>query len=472
MTFGVPHLEETVEWPVRTDQRAQTMVDSGVHVINYNNARTAANELGYEEWYYEDGFLETMAFSIVWCHNNGEDDVADERRTTAEMVKVQFFPQKGIAFVCHFQDQSSSYGTELRYGVRGQDGNVHNMGWCREFCSSVLGIASPREDEFATLGVDALFCDTSKKSIFVTNEITTLDKWKQLLADPLHFGKDICYTRHSNIVEAWQAPASSHSLERPEETEANNAAKQCKCVDSARRWHHLAVVAGISEPDVLGKIQWICQSLDALVFMPGPPCLMRSHYLCGASCAVRKMLLEIGSENYNVIGFTGSEYAWKKKKGELDSLDGHYDDLTSHDQCANLAGFLQHENNAECLADLKEAIVALPESIRLLMLLFHFERLACGAESPTMIDADHNPLWSYDSFVMDRASTEFSRLLSGLHSEWHWCSRHGTFYPCRALLDDGDTTDATSEPSDDDEMSDSDSDEDEIESEQAEEAAY
>ena len=226
--------------------------------------------------------------------------------------------------------------------------------------------------------------------------------------------------------------------------EVSNESHPSDQCDTARRWNHISVATGLTtKSEDIQDIIMVCQLFDQLLFLPGPTCLGRTYHVCGSLCALQEVLLDIGREYYNIIGYTSFENANAMRLGLIqDPIDG-IDYESNYDGCRRRQGFI--EENEDRLTVLKNAIVALPDNIRLEMILFQYERIGCKS-GLTMIDSEYKPLWSMDgSLPLRGASLDYSRLLAGENADQLWCYMHGTFHSCNEPGEENERDDITVE---------------------------
>ena len=149
----------------------------------------------------------------------------------------------------------------------------------------------------------------------------------------------------------------------------------CRQLDIGRRFHHVAVVTGLTtDPEELEDIVVYASYFDSLLFEPdGPPCMCRSRYACGSMCALSNMLLEIGRQHHDVIGIASQEYGMLRFTGQVEPEENYqasFPPCLYHDEFMDQFGsYMEH---------LEDCIVSLKPDIRSELIQWLFERIRCN----------------------------------------------------------------------------------------------
>lgn len=407
--------------------------------LTLREIRIAATQFGFEEWYYceaYDDLIQVAAFRKT-CDNSGD------------VTKVQVFPKTHAVSVLY----------------------IHNDG------EQQSNQDEDNEDDHPTVGGEML--SNNKKSLYVVQDVNYTDTVKEMFKQPLEFGKDLIYTRRDTLAGKWSPPVdpadklycgNCHRPPRPNEnllvcTRCKSVAycdrncqrrdwkkghkKECGDVgefDISRRWHHVAVTSGLTtDRDELEEIMKICHLFELLLFEPGgPACLCRARHGCGSVCALSSLLLEIGRQHHDVIGFASQEYAFMRLRGQVEKEERY---RASFHPCMNHDAFM--DDFGDFMKQLEEMIVELKPNVRSEVLQWFFERIRCN-EKIVMIDSDEMPLMKKQvTFPIHFANMDYSRLVYGEDAEEHICFMHGTFHR-ESFENDGsdDGTEGTAEESD------------------------
>jgi len=347
------------------------------------------------------------------------EEMKDGSRTKSMIVKLLYYPRTSAVSVCVFKHCPKVLINENE--------SFSDMPMEDSFYEDYLGIVAPDlgKDGNDASKLDNLFNASSQKTFYVVTCVTEVEVWKEILAKPLEFGKDICYHRNNSILSGWAVPSNAAGVK------LSRFRCDCSC-----RWLHLATATGLaSNDDDLGMIVLACHLLEEILFEPGPPTLRRTRHSCGSICAILDLLLEVASEYHGVIGYTRTLFARKIVSGEWTALvEGRHFHTSFGEGCENRSGFL--DDHGKTLAELKNALIALPSEIRLEMLRFQFERTGFEFRL-TMITSDYQPLWCTSKCrAITCASLDYSRLITGDNSESHFCYDNGLFH--QAAVDDED----------------------------------
>jgi hypothetical protein len=435
------------EWPTTTEEQA-VMEQQSDNSLNLNEIREAAKENGYEEWYY--------------CERYGVIQVAGFRKWEqgGDVVKVQVYPKTHAVSVCYIhndQEESSEH-------------TIHTDGRLKELLS------------------------TKTKSLFVAPNVNSVDTVREILADPLVYGTDFMYTRRDNLKEQWtrsvptsvkescahcqKAATSEKSLcvcshcksvaycnrqcQRADWKLHKQQCVDCRQLDVARRFHHVAVVSGLTtDPDELEHIVCTCELFDSLLFEPdGPPCMCRSRHACGSICALSNMLLEIGRQHHDVIGIASQEYAMLRFTGQVEPEENYQ---ASFPPCLFHDGFM--DQFGSYMERLEEHILSLNPDIRSELLQWLFERIRCE-QKIVMINSKELPLTKMQmTFPIHFANMDYSRLVFGEDAQQALCFVHGTFNRSSLHEEDDDDDDDSAAGTEATAQESEDEDEDEVEEE-------
>ena len=302
--------------------------------------------------------------------------------------------------------------------------------------------------------------------MYVVQNITDIDKLKELLSQPMDYGmsRGLCYSRQDNFVDKWSPPVRlgvdmicSHcgkagvhvddTTNRGRGGALLRACTKCKGVvycstecqrgdwkahrkvcterrdfDAARRWCCVSIASGLTtDPSELKTIRDVCQLFDEILFEDGaPPCLARTRHGCGAICALSDMLLDVGREHHNVIGFADIDEAMDVYLGRTEEV--HQFDKRFH-PCRKVPVF--NEEYGRNVTELERRLRNLNDNIRAEIIGWQFERIRCDL-GILMITSDQKPLIEEKrTFPCQFLHMDYTQLVYGEVDEKIFCRMHG-----------------------------------------------
>lgn len=149
------------EWP--TPEQIAKQKENDDHFLDLNGVRKAAQENGYDEWFYCECYKGAV---LVAAFQKTQKD--------GDVIKIQVYPKTHAVSVCYFHYSDGENDQEER-----NERTAYMDGKLKELLSTV------------------------KKSLFVSQNVDSVDKFSQILADPLEYGKNLIYTRCNNLNEKW-----------------------------------------------------------------------------------------------------------------------------------------------------------------------------------------------------------------------------------------------------------------------------
>ena len=387
----------------------------------------AEDKLGYRAWYECDRYNTVMAY---------DKTMADD------FVRVQVYPLTHVVNVLVVQG-----------GFEEEDAENSREG----------GGTSPTNPQ---LPAD-LRCQNPKK-LYVVGNVDRIETLEEIMQDPSAYGRrkqSLVYTRRDNVVDLWTPPpappaecAQCHAANAPrfctrcrsvwycnvscqkahwkEQHKRTCREHQSSEWDVARRWNHIALASGAvpssstekeEEGGGVDEVQALvecAQFFETLLFEPRtPPCLEYGRYECGSLCSLSNLLLEVGREHHNVVGFCRIQTALDKFRGDNSEDIDYY---AHFPPCGNADAFGDQFHSL--LGPLRDEIVALPPHLRVEFIQFEFERIRCR-EGLCMINSEEIPLFTRKTFAIHFANMDYSRLVYGDDAERRMCFMHGTVYP-------------------------------------------
>ena len=410
------------EWPWLTHEEAEFKVTMGDHKMNICDVRETAAGMGYEEWYYSNTIRETESQPM----HRSMETLAFQKKTdddgegNAVVIKILYYISSGSIVACTFRQKNFPAHVRLE----------------PEFFSTRLGIFPPSEENSDFTKPDALFNPHSEKSYIIFLDVTTRKELEAILADP---------------SSALQKAKGAHQFQRrngliwdPPEDYKMGKHFGCFLFDCNLRWHHMNCASGLLWS--VRKIDDICYLMEDTLFERGPASLARTRHACGSYCAILGLLMDIGKEHHNAIGYTSTRDAIKMLEGRLTDPVRDYNYGTGFGYACEMKPAFLAAGYGKSLVQLKEHFLGLPADIRLEMLLFFFERTSSrsyGGEGLTMIDHNFKPLWSPLYTRLKSAGLDYSRLFAGENSEEQYCYRYGLYHPPHDEDEEGNESDGT-----------------------------
>ena len=179
------------EWPTADENAEQQQEEEDNDDLDLNEIRETAKENGYEEWFYCERYdvIQVAAFRKL----NQDGDV----------VKVQVYPKTHAVSVCYIHNDEEE----------NSERTINTDGRLKELLS------------------------TNTKSLFVVPNVNSVDTVREILADPLEYGKDFIYTRRDNLKDKWTPTVATkvkescgHCHKAPTQDNGLNACSKCKSV--------------------------------------------------------------------------------------------------------------------------------------------------------------------------------------------------------------------------------------------------
>jgi len=242
---------------------------------------------------------------------------------------------------------------------------------------------------------------------YLKTDLTTADL-EHILEHPQHPPRGVEVFRRESAMTGWTNTSNLQSQEMR---------------DVACRWRHVATATGLcTDPEEVVQIMKFCHDFDHCMFEEGVhACLHHSRLGCGSLCSLSNILLDVGREYHDVVGFCLIEQAMLRHRGEIEEAE--YESYFP--QCQNHDDYMD-EFGDEVL-QLRDLLVSLRPELRCELTAWFFERIRCPWQQITMLDSNEMPLFGEKTFPIHFACMDYSKLVYSDQELNLMCGMHGVF---------------------------------------------